>query len=583
MKTKWYKFFLLITLALLFLFWIGCQNMGGGDKIHIAVVGNLVDENFVVDGPQMYLDKINKEGGINGKQVVLDIFYDENDTAKAKQKALEIIEQKRAVAVIGHEWSSTSISAGEVYKKHGIPAISPSATNVKVTQDNEWYFRTVFNDTLQGQFLANYVKKILKYEKASIIFEEDLDLGKYLAQMFEETSEKIGLNIVNKWGFNTKSENLEQRLKEISEELKSQNENAGAIFMAVHDSYGLTLIKHIKDMKINNTIIGPDSFTSVKFNTYFNTFPKEIENPGFYTNGILVSTPLLYDTANDLAQNFLVEYQKKYQEKPDAFAPFAYDAVKMIVEAIQKTGVNGTEATIKEDRKKIRDYLASITKVKDAVKGLTGLNYFNEYGDAIKPISIGVFRNKNVISALGQLRPVRYMNLIPDLEDAVKEKRIILFDKTYMYKTNVAYTGIEVKSIEALDFEKSTCVLDFFLWIRFLGDIDADNIEFLNALENIELPVPIVDETKEGEVKEGETKEMEATAPEPVEETTADEKTTENPTAILIKEEKLHGLTSRLYRVKAKFKTGLSSGQQGVSGPGGAHGEAPRAEGTHVP
>lgn len=361
------------------------------------------------------------------------------------------------MAVIGHNWSSCSISAGEIYKEKGVPAITPVSTNVEVTQDNEWYFRTIFDDNLQGRFLANYAQKILKHDTASIIYEEDRPYGDNLAKIFEQSANEIGLNINYKWGFQSKAEDVKTRIKEIVDELGLQKEAAGIIFIAAHAVDGIEIVRLMKDMEISNAIIVPDAFGNKRFTDGFNDLPQEIENPGFYTNGIYVTTPMLFDTGNQMAQAFREEYKQKYQREPDCYGPFAYDAAKLIIDAIKNTGVKGVVSTIQEDRKKIKEYLAGLTKIEEAVKGLTGLNYFNAVGDCRKPISIGVFRNKNVISALGQLSPVQYMNLIPNVDEAIEQKRIIQFDNNYMYNTNVVYTGIELKSIEAFDIDKNTC------------------------------------------------------------------------------------------------------------------------------
>jgi branched-chain amino acid transport system substrate-binding protein len=101
---------------------------------------------------QLYLDSVNKAGGINGKKIILDVFDDQNDPFKAK--ALEIVEENRALAVIGHNYSSASLSGGEVYKKSGIPAITPTSTDVKITTENEWYFRTIFDNQSQSQIFT---------------------------------------------------------------------------------------------------------------------------------------------------------------------------------------------------------------------------------------------------------------------------------------------------------------------------------------------------------------------------------------------------------------------------------------------
>lgn len=117
---------------------------------------------------QLYLKKINQKGGINGKKVILKEFDDQNDSKIAQQQAKQIIDEKEAVAVIGHWYSSASISAGEIYKEYEIPAITPGSTSIKVTEDNPWYFRNIYSAKAPGQFLANYIKYVF-YKMMSVL------------------------------------------------------------------------------------------------------------------------------------------------------------------------------------------------------------------------------------------------------------------------------------------------------------------------------------------------------------------------------------------------------------------------------
>jgi branched-chain amino acid transport system substrate-binding protein len=192
MKTKYLKIFLLSAVILSLLTWVGFKFFGKDDTaIHIAFVGPMSGESARVgqstaQAIQLYLDWINRQGGINNQKIVLDIFDDQNDADQASIAAKEIARQNSAIAVIGHNYSSCSINGGKIYKQQRIPAVSPASTNIKVTQDNDWYFRTVFNDNLQARFLANYAKHILQQETISII-STDATYSSYLVSVFEKT------------------------------------------------------------------------------------------------------------------------------------------------------------------------------------------------------------------------------------------------------------------------------------------------------------------------------------------------------------------------------------------------------------
>jgi branched-chain amino acid transport system substrate-binding protein len=455
----------------------------------------------VLKGINLYLDWLNNNGGIDGKQVLLTIYDDQNDKNQAFEKAKEIAEQNKAIAIIGHWYSSCSIKAGEIYKEYGIPAITPGATNIKVT-DSEWYFRALFNDRSQGRFLANYANKVLGHKAAAIIH-EDLDYGSYLADIFEETAKEIGMKIIFKEEFKVKSDDLDQSLKSIVKRLqikKNRNKNWQncIIFMSTHATEGITLVKEMRDSKFENPIIVPDSLASKLFSKGFDNYPEEKASPGFYTDGIYATSPLIFDTANEKAQLFKNEYEFKYSEEPDWISAFGYDTAMIVCEAIRRAKITGKPETLKEDRQKVRDYLAGLTNPNEAIVGVTGFNYFDSKGDCPKPISIGVYKFQNSISALTQLKTVPNINEISNLESALKSGRVLHVDNKYMYKTNVVYTGIEVLELSELDMHKLTFQMDFFIWFRFKGNISPENVNFSNAVTPIHLKKPVTEKVIDG-------------------------------------------------------------------------------------
>ncbi|MEN8215291.1 MAG: ABC transporter substrate-binding protein [Pseudomonadota bacterium] len=361
MKTKYSKWFLLSVIVLSLLSW-ACLKLYEEEKnaIHIAFVGPLSGNDAIVGQAmrraiQQYLDIVNGQRKINQKKIILDAFDDQNDPKQAIKAAHKIVAQNRAIAIIGHNYSACSISGGKFYKEQGLPAISPASTHIQVTEGNEWYFRTVFNDNLQGNFLANYAKHLLQQNTVSIIY-TDTVYGSYIADVFEKQSKKLDVEIKYKWLLSLDND-LRENLVPILSELLTKPD-AGLIFLATHAPEGVLLVKLIKDAGLENPLIAPDSLASKTFSQGFNKYIKEKLSPGYYTNGIHVSTPFLLDTANRYAQQLNSIYEKKYGGELPWQAFFAVDAAMVILEAIKQAEIQGKPETRQTDRKKIRDAIA---------------------------------------------------------------------------------------------------------------------------------------------------------------------------------------------------------------------------------
>ena len=485
----------ILALALL----IGCGSLLQEEKtdLHLALVGPMsgvnrsVGQSFV-RGVNLYLDEINRTGGIDGRRIVLDIHDDHNDPKLAEEEAFRIVEANRALAVIGHHFSTCSMAAGPVYKDYGIPAVTPASTNVGVTEDNPWYFRSLFNDRLQGRFLAQYAREVFDQSAFSVIYEED-PYGSFLAQVFRETVAESGGEIRHEWAFpkfDPDRPGDKNRLADIVLDLKARGD-AGVIFLATHAVPGIELLKIIKDTLVLNPLLGPDAFASETFRKGFEDLPKERLNPGFYTNGMYVTTPLIFDTTNEMGQRFQVEYRRRYGEEPGWHAAFAYDTAKVLVHALRNVELDPDRVAIGEDRTKVRNFLAGMRAADQAVEGVTGYNFFDNRGDAQKPVLIGVYKNRNIVSALTQFQTVTNPAERYRMEAArQRESGVMKFDEQYMYRINVVYTGVEINEIGELNFKDLTCHLDFHLWFRYQGDIDVDRMVFLNAAEPVALERP---------------------------------------------------------------------------------------------
>jgi branched-chain amino acid transport system substrate-binding protein len=459
--------------------------------IHIAVVGPMSGQGQLIgqslkQGIHLAIDTFNKSGGVNGYPVS-PIYYDDQNNPEKAESIAKDISKTSAIGVIGHWYSDCAISAGEVYQKTQIPVITPGATNVLVTRFNPWSFRTVFNDSIQGQFIANYAKKVLHFDSAAIIYENDT-YGAYLATVFEAKAEILDIDILYNDFFETKTESdsdqLMPRFDSIIEELK-QLKPSCMIFLATHASEGVQLVRRIKDAELPNIIMGPDAFGSQVFQSGFDNFPKEKATPGYYTNGIYTTAHLIFDTAEKRAQEFRDNFMAVYHKEPDWIAASAFDTANVMLQAIESANIVANTMDIQADRFLVRQRLSKMNHPDRAVVGLTCPIYFNIYGDAVdRPVAIGIYNGRHLVSAMTQLQSVQ-SNVDPHmLSSAIEDKRVIKLDNRYMYKTQVVYTGIELIEIQDFNDKKAYCNLDFYLWFRCRNDIDIqmDNIVFTNRI-----------------------------------------------------------------------------------------------------
>jgi potassium efflux system protein len=480
-------------------FWLD-QGGVSGRPIRVAFAGpvsgvSAEDGLAGVRAVELIFDQVNQAGGIGGRPLELVVHDDQNDSKRARANAPGIVDDPDIIAVIGHNYSTCSIAAGEVYAAGGLPAIATAATNVAVTRDNPWYFRTIFNDRAQGRFIALYLKEVLGNERIGVIH-ENAAYGAYLASVIVEAAPHRGLDLAGTWEFDSESPDRDKRFDTIVREATGTN-SADTLVLAMQPGAGVALVKRLRDSKYAGNIIVSDALASQAFVDGFREFPQERNRPGFYTDGIYASTPFLFDVVGKRAGAFLRSYRSRYDRSPVWYSAFAADAAKVLIEALRRAELSPSPQTIAADRKALREALASIDAL-NPVNGVTGPTYFDSVGDAEKPVSMGRFSNGEIVSAFAQLQLLPGVREPADLKDRYDANRVVVAENQVFYRTDIARVGVLADRFEALDLENGTFDMIFNIWFRHQGDRDVENVVFTNAVEPILLGEPI-DEVIEGE------------------------------------------------------------------------------------
>lgn len=483
MKIKSGVFLIIVLCLLAFLIFVE-KKMFFDQPLYIAVVvPNNANGEAMKQGVQLYLDKINHEGGILGRKVLLKSFNEPNnqENNQLKKVANDVIESD-ALTVIGHYSSDSSLVAAPIYKEK-IPAITGTATADKITEENDWYFRVIFNNSSQGAVVANYVRKALDYENAYIFYEED-SYGQTLKEAFVETAKNIQLGIEGQWGFKmNNNEDFRNKLNEMVNTLIDKDECV--LFLATHSEEAKKIIPRLHLLKCQ--IIGADALASSLFREAFKK-----AGIRYYTDGIYTVSPFILNLAGKPAQDFKRDFLKTFPKLKTKLktklttAAMYYDATMVAVDAIKKTlvqeqtfdtksAVNDKVQAIlehkdfsgKEKRRRLVQYnLRYLSKLENALEGVTGALYFDKNGDAIKPVLIGLYEKGNLLATFEQYQPITNLQSIDNLLQKILDNEIIQVNDKFMRHAHVVYVGMDFNDIQELDVKKSIYTADFYLWFR---------------------------------------------------------------------------------------------------------------------
>jgi branched-chain amino acid transport system substrate-binding protein len=322
-------------------------------------------------GATMMADEVNAAGGINGKKVE-PVFMDELcDPKEAATVGTKLANDRNIPIVIGHLCSSSTLAALPIYRSAGLPAISPTSTNVSIGQMSPYYFRNVYRDDFQGEFLARYAKSIKNFKKVVIFYEvNDYSMG--LMSAFMKEAVQQGIQVLGTEAYTSETTDFKPQLT------KFKMMRPDAIFVPGYHPQALLIAGQAASLNIKATFFGADGLDN----------PVMLNNPD--TEGLFVTTPFLVDKAGPKAAGFISRHKQARGEDPGWMTANTYDAFGMAIAAIKAVGPN---------REKIREYLAAINTIDKAYDGVTGLTYFDANGDCLKAAFVKEISDGQWVSA----------------------------------------------------------------------------------------------------------------------------------------------------------------------------------------
>jgi branched-chain amino acid transport system substrate-binding protein len=275
------------------------------------------------NGMTMAVDEWNAKGGIFGGRKAKLIFEDDKgDPSEGAIVWNKLIQQDNVVAIVGTVMSKVSLVGAPICQAAGIPMISPTSTNEKVTLVGDYIFRACFIDPFQGTVGANFAYNDLKARSAAAIFDLGNDYTKGLAENFKKQFEKLGGKIVAFEGHPTGTTDFKAQLTKIMEG------KPDVIYIPdYYNDVGL-IAKQARELGFKGPLVGGDGWDSPEL---VKIGGSAVEN-GFFTNHYSS------EDKRPIVQDFVKKYKAKFGAEPDALAALGYDAMYIMLDAIKRAG-----------------------------------------------------------------------------------------------------------------------------------------------------------------------------------------------------------------------------------------------------
>jgi len=310
------------------------------------------------NGARLAIEDLNAKGiSIGGAKVKFELVA-EDDAADPKQgaAAAQKLVDSKVNGVIGHLNSGTSIPASKIYSDAGIPQISPSATNPKFTrQGYKTTFRVVADDVHLGGTLGRYAVNTMKGKNIAVI-DDRTAYGQGVADEFEKAVKAAGGTIVGREFTNDKATDFMPILTTL------KGKKPDVVFFGGMDAVAGPMLKQMKSLGVNVKFMGGDGICTGELSKLAGDAMADGQVVCAEAGGVEGAQKKGMD-------DFGVRYKKRFNDDVKLYAPYVYDAVNLMVDAMVKAKSS--------DPAKYLPVLAKTT----GYKGVTGTISFDDKGD----------------------------------------------------------------------------------------------------------------------------------------------------------------------------------------------------------
>jgi branched-chain amino acid transport system substrate-binding protein len=297
----------------------------------------------VLGGARLAADQINRAGGLLDYKVTVVGLDDESDSDVALGIAEEIQAAvnsgENVLGVIGHLNSGQTLAAMEIYKNLPIVVITPTASEVSLTQKGySNFFRVNANDTTQAKVDAGFLVNTLGTRRVAVIYNDD-PYGQGLGQLMSAELQALGAEVVVSLQVSVEQSTFPNEIPQIVAA------RPDAVFYGGYEVEAPYLRLELVEAGVTVPFLASDgAFLSAT-----------IDEAGSAAEGIYVSAFGPQPQAA-VDKGWIRQYQAIEYRNPDTYSINGYSAVEVLAEGVKEAGT------------------FDATQVAGAIRSLSGFN-----------------------------------------------------------------------------------------------------------------------------------------------------------------------------------------------------------------
>lgn len=309
-------------------------------------------------GIEVAVDKVNAEGGVgiadSGTRVPLSVLVRDaqSDPQIGLQVARELIDMGHT-AVIGSDDSAVTLAIADLFQRSEVVLISPSSSTPALRGKGSYIYRNYPSDEFEAVSIASYIYNVAGTDEVHVISSQS-EYGLGIKNAFIARFRALGGDAEIQVSFPAEEPDVGARLEDLAAT------KAGGIYIAGYSNETAAIARMLRDAGIDLPLFGTGAI-----------LPDELVAAGGDAVEGLVFPTVMFDAEEEPTADFIAAYRNKFGSDPDIYAAHGYDAVLIIVQAIEQEGLSS-------------DNISFYMNAMNPFPGAAGSTKFDQDGNAQK-------------------------------------------------------------------------------------------------------------------------------------------------------------------------------------------------------
>lgn len=318
-------------------------------------------------GIEVAVDRVNAAGGVDvgdsGTLVPLSVVV--RDVQSDPQIGLQVAQELIGMglpAVIGSDASAVTLAIADLFQQSGVVLISPSTSTPALRGSGSYIYRNYPSDEFEAVNVANYIYNVAGIDEVHVISSQS-EYGRGIKNAFIARFRTLGGGSEIQVSFPEEQPNIGAHIEDLAAT------DAGGIYIAGYSNETAVTARMLRDGGIDLPLFGTGAI-----------LPQELAAAGGVAVEGLIFPTVMFDAEEVATAEFIAAYREKFGSNPDIYAAHGYDAVLIVVQAIEQEGLSS-------------DNISFYMNAMNPFPGAAGSTKFDQDGNAQKFHRMWVIEN----------------------------------------------------------------------------------------------------------------------------------------------------------------------------------------------